>query len=104
MQYRPFVHRWGGELKDIAKDIKIPRYSNKTCIACNFLDTVIILHTTAHKKFLDFLVQQPGNSAHHDQASSYKKLCKGRATDCIKLRGSKEKLCFYHLLEYCVKF
>ena len=44
------------------KDIKIPRCSNKTCIASNFLDTVIILHTTAHIKFLDFLVQQPGNS------------------------------------------
>ena len=43
------------------KDIKIPRCSNKTCIASNFLDTV--LHTTAHIKFLDFLVQQPGNSA-----------------------------------------
>ena len=36
------------------KDIKIPRCSNKTCIASNFLDTVIILHTTAHIKFLDF--------------------------------------------------
>ena len=44
------------------KDIKIPRCSSKTCIASNFLDTVIILHTTAHIKFLDFLVQQPGNS------------------------------------------
>ena len=31
------------------KDIKIPRCSNKTCIASNFLDTVIILHTTAYK-------------------------------------------------------
>ena len=46
------------------KDIKIPRCSNKTSIASNFLDTVIILHTTAHIKFLDFLVQQPGNSAY----------------------------------------
>ena len=49
------------------KDIKIPRCSNKTCIASNFLDTVIILHTTAHIKFLDFLVQQPGNSVYSKQ-------------------------------------
>ena len=50
---------------------------------------------------------------HHDQASSYKKFCKGRATDCINSEGYQEKLfstfsstffiilCFYHLLEYC---
>ena len=43
--------------------LKYPRCSNKTCIVSNFLDTVIILHTTAHIKFLDFFVQQPGNSA-----------------------------------------
>ena len=43
------------------KDIKIPRCSNKTCIASNFLDTVIIYNCTY--KILDFLVQQPGNSA-----------------------------------------
>ena len=53
---------------------------------------------------------------HHDQASSYKELCKGGATELykllLKLRGTKEKnfstlsstffiiLCFYHLSEY----
>ena len=31
-------------------------------------DTVIILHTTAHIKFLDFLVQQPGNFANGSSA------------------------------------
>ena len=57
-EIKTFRAHWGVEKH---KDIKIPRCSNKTCIASNFLDTVIILHTTAHK-ILDFLVQQPGNS------------------------------------------
>ena len=50
-EIKTFRAHWGVEKH---KDIKIPRCSNKTCIASNFLDTVIILHTTAHIKFWIF--------------------------------------------------
>ena len=85
----------------------ICRLKYASCIYDRWPIVVHISHQTQQKR---------PERTHHDQASSYKELCKGRATELykllLKLRGTKEKLfstlsstffiilCVYHLPEY----
>ena len=90
------------------------------CVICRLMYTSciydrwpIVVHIYQHQT-----QQKKPERTHHDQASSYKELCKGRATELykllLKLRGTKEKLfstlsstffiilCVYHLSCYFV--
>ena len=62
-------------------------------VSCIYDRWAIVVHISAPNTTEE---QKRLERTHHDQASSYKELCKGRATELykllLKLRGTKEKL------------